>query len=782
MIELFRFQAEAAAQIAKRFNNYWQDPPTRGTKKNPRKVPFYQALEALTGAGKTPILADAVEQMRAVLPVEPLVIWISKKSVVVSQTYANLQQGGKYHNLIDSYSVHYLAEYRPEFAIDARNAYLFFATVGTFNRKDKAAKGGLLIFRSELDNTESSVWRELFRREDSERRRRPLIVVYDEAHNLTDQQTDLLLELEPDAFLVASATMRISGSLARVLSDLKDAGWTDDSLVTLVPAEAVVGADLVKSALSIGGYQAPMERTIDDMLADMKIAQDACVAARLPFRPKAIYVSKTNIVEGNSFQRDDPKRLFKDRQAPPIVIWRYLVEEKKIDPGTIAVYCALDFDKNFPPPANFAIFKRGDDDYDEFIAGDFQHIIFNLGLQEGWDDPSCYFAYIDKSMGSDVQVEQLVGRVLRQPAARHYDADILNTAHFYIRVDAKAIFAEVVKTVRARLKLDIPSMKVTTYGGGSGQKPVPFAPKEVRTVPSVVADSTDVLQPVADFIEQMPDFRQDPGVNVNGEGSRAVIQQRLSDKTDAELTWVTIEHNNPVTARWVFQRAVQRQYPKALQLAGSDNPKFDARVEIGSKAYKMVETLADDVVQAYFDHVQLAQNQHNPYTVGAVTADKSDFTAFTHALHRGYTGLNPFEKSFCRALDATGLVWCRNPPRTGYGIPLISIGRTSHFYPDFLLWRNDDVFAIDTTGEHLIREKAWRKLLSIMPSAKVRERLYVRLVTKGRFNEASEQTGKDGYTVWRLRADQKMALDYTDDLEGAVALCLRGDVKAKATA
>ena len=41
-------------------------------------------------------------------------------------------------------------------------------------------------------------------------RRRPLILVYDEAQNLSDQQTDLLLELQPDAFIVASATMRIS--------------------------------------------------------------------------------------------------------------------------------------------------------------------------------------------------------------------------------------------------------------------------------------------------------------------------------------------------------------------------------------------------------------------------------------------------------------------------------------------------------------------------------------------------------------------------------------------
>ena len=38
------------------------------------------------------------------------------------------------------------------------------------------------------------------------------------------------------------------------------------------------------------------------------------------------------------------------------------------------------------------------------MAGNFRHIIFNLSLQEGWDDPECCFAYIDKQIGSPDQV------------------------------------------------------------------------------------------------------------------------------------------------------------------------------------------------------------------------------------------------------------------------------------------------------------------------------------------------------------------------------------------
>jgi len=774
VIQLLSFQSQASSQIAERFGAYWQDPPWRGTKKNPRKIPFYQALEALTGAGKTAVLADAVERARAILPVEPLVVWLSKGRVVVAQTYANLQESGKYHHLIDSFAVHLLSEYRPEYAADTKSAYLFFATVGTFNQKDKE-RGDRLIFKSEIDTADLSTWNALKQREDIEGRRRPLIVVYDEAQNLSDQQTELLLELEPDALLVASATMRIPAAIGKVISELKNSGWTDDMLVTAVSAEEVAISGLVKDELSIGGYQAPMERTIDDMLSDLAIADAACVAERLPFRPKAIYVSKTNIVEGNSFQRDDPKQVFGLRQAPPIVIWRYLVNEKKIDPAAIAVYCNLDFDKHFPPPKEFVLYKRGDDDYDSFVSRDYRHVIFNLSLQEGWDDPTCYFAYIDKSMGSAVQVEQLVGRVMRQPAATHYESDVLNTAHFYVRVDARNVFSEVVKAVRDKIQHDSPAMKVTTYGLGLGNRPKPYPATEMKRVPKVRVDSSDVLDPVANLIAALPDFRGDSGVNVRGEGSRAVIQQRVGDKTEAALTWVSIEHSNPVTARWVFQRAVQRLYTKALDLAGSDDPKFDAKVEIGSIAFRALETLAENVVEAYFQYARLAQRPHNPFSVGEMSADPAKVAVFTHALHAGYAGLNTLERAFAEEIDKTGLIWSRNPARTGFGIPLLSIGRTAEFYPDFLVWNDEDVFALDTTGEHLLREKTWRKLLAIEPAPNTKGRLHVRLISKGKWNDDVEQTSKDGYTVWRLRQDKKIGMDHVHDLTEAVKVSVRAD-------
>ena len=86
----------------------------RGTQKNLRVVPFYQALASITASGKTVILADAVSTICTLLPIPPVVLWLSKGKVVVDQTYANLAPGGKYHHLLGDRRVQLPREVRPD--------------------------------------------------------------------------------------------------------------------------------------------------------------------------------------------------------------------------------------------------------------------------------------------------------------------------------------------------------------------------------------------------------------------------------------------------------------------------------------------------------------------------------------------------------------------------------------------------------------------------------------------------------------------------------------------
>lgn len=751
MIELLSFQIDASTLIADRFQRYMSDPLQITRSKS---VPFYQNLASITGSGKTLILADAVEQIRQRLPVEPIVLWLSKGKVVVMQTLTNLATG-KYAPLIGGYDVKPLLDCTPRDVENASRGLLLVATVGKFNQKDKE-EGDRKIFQVGLDAAQTSLWDLLKQRRETAGLRRPLIVVYDEGHNLSNQQTALLTDLDPEALLAASATMKVPDALSKTIDRLKsDKGWKDTDFVTLVQSSDVVEAGLVKKHVLLAGYITPMELCVDGLLDEMKKADRAAVDSGLSFRPKAIYVSTTNAVDGVT-PKEDSLRRFKERQARPILIWRHLVESRKVDSATIAVYCDLKFDKKAPPPPTFNLFAGGDADYERFIQGNYRHIIFNLSLQEGWDDPECCFAYIDKDMGSPDQVTQVVGRVLRQPGAQHYSMNILNTAHFYIRTDEKGVFDAIIDDVRTKIASETPeiTLSVRTSSGKTEKPSLP--PLKEKVVPQPTIDSSDAVAPIQAIVASVVDFTSDQK-NIVGTGARIQVLQTIGTGEEAAEKWVDVGHSNRVTARWVFSREIQRRRPKALHLCDIEDTKFDVMVEYSSVAAQHLREKASAVVAAYIEDSTIVQNPlDHPYVVGPVAINETKLEHFRNgnSIHAGYSDLNELEKGFARAIDRTKKVWCRNPSTGGFAIDLLDTGKTRQFKPDFLVWSDRYVFAIDTKGDHLIVEDSGRKLLFIK-QIEDGPRLFIRLVTEGQWNMKSgnpeRTTGSAVYTVWRLK-------------------------------
>jgi type III restriction enzyme len=776
MIELLEFQRQAADTIADRYAEYWEDPAITGRRNNPRALPFFQSLASITASGKTVILAAAVADIASGLAVKPIVLWISRGKVVVEQSYANLAEGGKYHHLLGDADVRPLSEYDNADVSESTRPLVYFATVGTFNQRDKE-QGDRLIYRCDIDTADRSTWDSLKGRLDQHGQRRPLLVVYDEAHNLSDQQTDLLLELDPQALLMASATMRLPARLGGEIQELKaKTGHHDSWLVTQVDAAAVADAGLVKSTVLLAGYKSPMEETLDALLDDLHQTERDAEAYGLPGKPKAIYISQTNIVEGNAYATDNPKQPFAQRQAPPILIWRYLVEHHHIDPSTIAVYCSLKFDRNYPAPDEFRLFRGGDNDYPEFIAGDFQHVIFNLSLQEGWDDPLAYFAYIDKSMESRIQVEQVIGRLLRQPGVQHYASERLNTAHFYVRVDRHAVFDSLINDVGRRLGSEAPEVKIVSKPPDK-QKPTELPPRDFRSVPGTGYDTSEAIGPIDELIRQFTDYRGDSR-NTAGEGARRLVSREIGSQVDLnmEAQWEIYKRSNIVSARWLFTREVRRLFQNALGIAPTSDPKFDALVGVGSPAHTHIQTLARQVVDAYLDNVYLKQRKPDPYVVGPQLVRTDEMITYKHSLHEGYDGLNRLEGDFAEAIDRLGSPWCCNPSRTGYGIPLITPGTTNIFYPDFLVWVDAYVFAIDTAGGHVLPEKAARKLLAIQTPSDAESRVVIRFVSQGRWTASPQLAQEDtegGFTVWELSPNQERRAIHVADLDGAVVRSVR---------
>lgn len=788
MLELKVFQSDSAKLITDRYAFFANhtDRPRKGSKARP----FFQALSALTGAGKTPILAQSVALLRAHFGTEPIVLWMSKAKSVVAQTYTNFSGGGKYSEIIEDFRVINIQNISPELIMDGSTPLLLMTTTGLFNNKDQSA-GALNIYKKDADLFgDQSPWQRLIERKHNGKRR-PLLIVYDEGHNLSEQQTELLAELEPDAYLLASATLKLPSNFQKsVIQPIKlwvaetedpapfailkaaDASGNPEAesfVTTAVSSDKVVEAQLVKKAIQFDGSTAPMERSLDDLIARLQVVDGEITSRGLGFKPKAIYVCKTNMADDG--EKDDASKPFQLRKAPPIRIWRYLVEQKGIPPEEIAIYANLTFvDGNKPDAVN--LFSQGENDFDEFHSGDFQHIIFNLSLQEGWDDPACYLAYIDKSMGSSIQVEQIIGRVLRQYGAEHYENPLLNSAHFFLRVDNERVFAEAIEKVKTKLQSEGAPIEITHNFGGAAARVEDLQPKDDATVElhHIFVDSEPARERIVEIIEEFPTFAEGD-VNTLGQAhttTQVVDLEKLSKEATA-AEWTSYGHTNPVRLRWLINTAIRARSARALAIVDLKDAKFDVRVQVQSKADKMTEKLAAEIVGAFYQLADLAYESTRPFQFGTLRTPTNG-PAFSNGLYERYAGFNKFELAFAKALDAADEAWHRNSSSGGFFIPLLSEGDTASFYPDFIAWKKNRVFALDTKGGHLLSDAVARKLFDIKEDGKTR--LQVRFITEGKQSELRGKVIKGGFTVWKMKAGSPAAI-HLPTLDKAVVECLR---------
>lgn len=789
MLELMRFQNESAKLISDRYAFFANHPerPRRGNW--PR--PYFQALSALTGAGKTPILAQAVAHMRMHFSSEPIVLWMSKARSVVAQTFTNFSPGGKYHEILEGFRVINIQDLKPALITDNSMPLLVMTTTGLFNNKDQA-EGALNIYKRDQDVFgNQSPWERLIERS-NEGKRRPFIIVYDEGHNLSEQQTDILAELEADAYLLASATLKLPTKFQKsVIQHIKS--WVEEVedsdsfaslkatnghgqpeaerfITTAVSSKDVVEAQLVKKAIQFDGTTAPMEQCLDDLMVRMKTLNKEIANRSLGFKPKAIYVCKTNITDDG--ERDDATKPFAHRNAPPIRIWRYLVEEKKIAPKDIAIYADLKFiEGNKPSEVN--LFSKGENDFDDFRAADYQHIIFNLSLQEGWDDPACYLAYIDKSMGSSIQVEQVIGRVLRQYDAKHYDNPLLNSAHFFLRVDKQSVFTDAIRKVKTKLQAEGAPIEITSnFSNKLGGASENLEPKEdvSALLHHIFVDSSPAEPYIAELLKDFPEFAErDSNCIAEAYTATKTVDLLEPAKDDGEVVWTANGQTNPVRLRWLITTAIRARSSQPLKIVDLNDQKFDVRVQVQSRADKQAEVLARNIVSTYFQHSDLAYESNDPFIFGTIQVPKSA-SAFTNGLYSRYTGFNKPEAEFAKALDKVGVVWHRNPSSGGFNIPLLSEGDTGAFYPDFIAWKNNTIFCLDTKGGHLLSDAVARKLFDIKEDGKTK--VQVRLISEGKQSELRGKAVKGGYTVWKVKSGAPTAI-HVNDLDKAVTECLR---------
>ncbi len=195
-IDLLPYQSRAADQIVRRFIAL-RDDPERPWETQHWKTPFYQALSAITGSGKTAILADAVAQMRPQMDGEPIVLWISKAKAVVEQTFANLSAGASMGISLRASSSSSWPGLTPSASGTAARASSPRRPSAPSTGTKRGEEGALKVHKVQRDKGDTPLWTALRERRTVDEKRRPLVIVYDEAQNLADQQVEILFEPSP---------------------------------------------------------------------------------------------------------------------------------------------------------------------------------------------------------------------------------------------------------------------------------------------------------------------------------------------------------------------------------------------------------------------------------------------------------------------------------------------------------------------------------------------------------------------------------------------------------
>ena len=247
------------------------------------------------------------------------------------------------------------------------------------------------------------------------RLRRPFVVV-DEAHNnRTELAFDMLARFRPSGVMELTATPDLERTPSNVLHSVSAAE---------LKAEEMIKLPVVLETES--NWQQCLADAIGRRDALHKLADDERRAGAAYLRPLVLIQS-------------EPRRAGVD---------------------------TLDFERvrnelisNHGIPASEIIVATGEEKGLEQIDADFKlgiadpscpvkFVITQKALAEGWDCPFAYILVSMASLHSATAVEQLLGRVLRQPGASHRQARALNQSYAFV---VSRNFAETASALRDRL-------------------------------------------------------------------------------------------------------------------------------------------------------------------------------------------------------------------------------------------------------------------------------------------------------------------------------------------
>ena len=395
-LEDFLLLLDANKSISESFKEFWAlrdvnaKPPYQN---NIPRIPQV-GFKVPTGGGKTFMATASLKKIFDALPAtqSKVVVWLVPSDTILTQTYKNLSDPAHpYHQRLKDDFNGQIEIYNKTQLLAAENfspaevaeqlsilvlSYDSFRTSNKDGRKAYQQNGQLLKFSAQLDDTDEISLVNVIRHY------RPVVIVDESHHATTDLSLDMLQNFNPSFILELTATPKDTSNI-----------------IAYVPAQKLKQAGMVKLPVIVYNrhYQ-------DDVISDSIDFRNMLerVGQSENIRPIILF-------QAESHGKGD--RLTFDK------IKSELIQNHNIHPEQIAIKTADIND------------LRGVD----LMSVDcpIRYIITINALKEGWD---CPFAYILASLAnrtSPIDVEQILGRILRRPFTKNFSNDLLNMSYVF---------------------------------------------------------------------------------------------------------------------------------------------------------------------------------------------------------------------------------------------------------------------------------------------------------------------------------------------------------------
>ena len=476
-----------------------------------------------TGGGKTFLAANSIKPIFDSMPhIHPkAVVWLVPSDAILTQTYRTLTDKNHdyrkkidvdFGNKVEIYSKQQLLigqNFNPTSVSDNLSVFVLsydsFRTSKKDGRKAYQENGSLLPFvrfkqdsGSLLEDTDETALIQVIRKLNP-------VVIVDESHHATSKLSkEMLQNFNPSFVLDLTATPK-NGS----------------NIISFVDARQLKAENMVKLPVIVYNRKSQEDVFVSAISLRRKLENEAVEEQKNGGR----YIRPIVLFQAQPRTNDDSTTYDK-------------IKHTLIDMGI--------------PESEIAIKTADRDELKNIDLGShdcsIRYIITVNALKEGWDCPFAYILATVANRTSSIDVEQILGRILRLPNTRKNEREVLNLS--YVITSSNAFYATLDKVVAG---LNAAGFTSKDYRIDDYVEPnTEFSVEQVGNIQTELKLDTDDTNNVSDEIDSLNvDFvREQISPFVNNENMESQSQSEVSDavtdmldraKTQNELYWKDFE-------------------------------------------------------------------------------------------------------------------------------------------------------------------------------------------------------------------------------------------------